>query len=64
MGNLSSRYRSLFKIPLERLKKKKKPSVLIYWFMTARKTREIFEDPNLIHNQFLEKGALRKWIGL
>ena len=63
MGNLSSQYRPLFKITLGKLKRKKL-AALKSWFVTVRKTREIFEDPSLLHDQFSEKGALRKWIGL
>ena len=63
MGNLSSQYRPLFKIPLEKLKKMKLVA-LKSWFMTVRKKREIFEDFNLIHDQFSEKGALRKCVSL
>ena len=63
MVNLSSQYRPLFKITLGK-RKRKKLTALKSWFVTVGKTREIFEDPNLIHDQFSEKGSLRKWIGL
>ena len=58
MGNLSNKYIPLFKIPLKT--KEKKIVALKSWFVIVRKTKKMFEDPNLIHDQFSEKGPPRK----
>ena len=36
----------------------------ISWFLTVRKAREHYQDPDSIIDAFSVKGPLRKWIGL